>query len=628
MEEKIFLQEETSNIDINKLVSFCDYPFDAFEKGKQFEDMVGDVLERGIVQPIIVRSLENNKYEILDGHYRVATAKKLNWGTIPAFIFENLDDEEAFNYVSDIHPVGLLKKHGIDIYDKNYKKSDAYKELENARVVLKDDYGIFLDEYIECFLLTDEERQGYFESIYDLGNSYTLSEAECEYNIIANEIVQKLILGEKQENMFEIESQNRCSKDIRMEKVEIRFWKEEEKENTTVVVRQIKDYNRQLRKYLNIDMDLFDYNIIQNKRDRAKLYYYLYKIKHKEFKKFNILELLRKPSMENIDNSFWGYNTNNGKTMGMLKRKIVREVAIDIRRKIEETVRGIVDEWGSSIWKIRNRMEYMPDQDNSCADKIKILKSKMNEEFIREKTIENNTIMSLPLFGLFYLRLVQHEYLGQVNDLLMLYDYQNDIEYDVPEKYIIKMKEIETKTIFMEDLDTYFQADNVRKIAELVYLKPQTNKEERRKIVSCKEKVRRFSEFCKLYGNNSEIDFTELLVVSCLQEIILGRKREAFDYRYYGYEGNSKERKNKRSVQNALANDEPTCDALQIYWINKVVNRSYANVGRLVFQKNSRELEKLTCNILAQILSCTTLDEMLSMDAFYKNMMIEYGHLL
>lgn len=343
MGEKRFSQKEVVNIELNRLVSFCDYPSEAFEKGKRFKDMARDVGERGVIQPIIVRSIKNNKYEILDGHYRVAAVKKFNRVTIPAFILENLDDEEAFNYVSDTNPVGLLKKYGIDIYDKNYKKSDEYKELENARVYVEDDYGMFLDEYIERMLLTDEERQDYFESIYDLGNSYTLSEAECEYNAIAYEIVQRLINGEEQGGIVEVEKQNRYLGDTIMKELEKRVQEEEQQEKTAIVVRQIKDYDRQLSKYLNIDMDLFNYDVIQNRRDRAKLYYYFYKIRHKEFKKFNILELLRKPSIENIDNSFWGYKTSNGEITRALKREIVKELTMELRCKIEKVVRDIVE---------------------------------------------------------------------------------------------------------------------------------------------------------------------------------------------------------------------------------------------------------------------------------------------
>lgn len=617
MEKKGVLQEEIVKIEIEKLVPFSDYPFDAFEKGKRFEDMVRDVSANGMEQPIIVRCLGNSKYEILDGHYRVAAAKKLDWITVPALVLGDLDDEEAFEYVSNTNPVGLLKKFGIDIYDKNYKKTDEYRELENSRITVGDTSELFfLDQNIEKMLLTDVEVQKYYESIYDLGNRHILSEAECEYTAIANEIVQVL----------EIEENLDSTKDTEMDAWEKKAQEDDKRERIITVVRQLKDYDRQFEKYLNIDMSLFDYGILENKQDRAKLYYYFYKIKHKEFKKIKIMELLSKPSMENVDHSFFGYETKNGKVIGALKHAVTMELSMDLAKEIERVVRGIVDEWGSYINRIKEVMETTPSQDNTYTDRIKTLKSMMSENVIYEKAFEKERIMSLTPLGVFYLKLIQHEYLGQMKDLLMVYDRLVNKEYNIPEIYINKMKEIEKTPFCMKDIDIYFQADNVRKKAELVYLKPKTNRDERKKIVKCKENARRFLEFCLLYENNSEEDFTELLVISYLQEYILGKKEEPFDNKYHGYEGQKEERRNIKSVQAALSNDEHTDDALQIYWICKVVDRSYANVGREVYQKNLRELERITYGILTKILSCSSKEEMLGMNTSYKNKMMSYWH--
>lgn len=606
MDEERFSQEKAVNIELNKLVSFCDYSFEAFEKGKRFEDMLRDVLVKGMEYPIIVRCLDKSKYEILDGHYRVAAAKKLDWITVPAIVLGDLGDEEAFEYVSSFNPVGLLKKYGIDIYNKNYKRTDEYREFENSVYTSKQ---FFLDQYIERMLLTDVEVQKYYESIYDLGNSYILSEAECEYAAIANEIVQVL----------DAEEGSDSTKDTGMEAWEKNAQEEDKRERIVTVVRQLKDYDRQLEKYLNMDMNLFDYSIIKNKQDRAKLYFYFYKIKHKEFKEIDIMQLLSKPSMENVDCSFFGYETKNGKVIGALKHAVAMELSIDLAEDIRRVVRRVVDEWGIIINYIREVMDKTPSQDNTYTDRIKILKSMMSENAINGKGFKKERIISLTPLGMFYLKLIQHEYLGEKKDLLMIHDLLANKEYSIPEMYINKMKEIEYSPFHMKEIDIYFQADNVRKIAELVYLKPETNRDERKRIVKCKENVRRFLEFCLLYENNSEEDFTELLVISYLQEYIIGKKERPFDYKYYGYEGRKGARRSKKSVQAALANDEHTDDALQIYWICKVVDRSYANVGREVFQKNFRELESITYDILVRILSCSSKEEMLSMNIFYKN---------
>ena len=70
-----------------------------------------------------MRPADDGSYEILNGHYRVAAAKKLGWEAVPAIVLPVLSDEETLEYLSDTSPVGLLKKYNIDIYRDDYRKS-------------------------------------------------------------------------------------------------------------------------------------------------------------------------------------------------------------------------------------------------------------------------------------------------------------------------------------------------------------------------------------------------------------------------------------------------------------------------------------------------------------------------
>jgi len=86
--------EDQVEIELEKLVPFGHYPFSWFQ-GQRLEEMVDEISEhdpidiidghlvRGsltgirIISPIIVRHTTDDQYEILDGHYRVAAARKL-----------------------------------------------------------------------------------------------------------------------------------------------------------------------------------------------------------------------------------------------------------------------------------------------------------------------------------------------------------------------------------------------------------------------------------------------------------------------------------------------------------------------------------------------------------------------
>ena len=609
-----FSDKEQVEIELARLVAFTGYPFKSFEKGKRYEDAVDEVGDRGICHPILVRSTKDDKYEILDGHYRVAAAKKLRIERVPALILDNLTEEEVLFLVSDTNPVGLLVKHGIDIDDNDYKN------IESMRVFCDDQYSMALDEYIERILLDPPEVQRSYESIYDMGNSYILNEKECEYDAIGREIVRVMYMQGDSNVEKEWERPSKYQSDMLAARAVKEAQAEEDEERVRSAIKQIKDYGRQFKKYLDFDIDSFDYDIIQNKRERAKILYFFYVFKHREFKEYNVLELLSKPSMENIDNSFLGWETSNGRIIKAIKHAVEKEITLELKRNIKNAVRVIVDGWGDRMINIRLLMEDLPEYEDDFRDEINLLKEAMAEPFNYKKDFDSPYLPPTPLETL-YLRLVQHEYLGQMKDLLMIYDMQAKKEYNVPAEYVEEMKKFETRYISEDDIDTFFEAGNIRKIAKFVYLKSEINKEERKEIVRCKEKVKRFLEFCLLFDSNTMDDVTELLIISCLQAIIIGEKKEIFDYAFHGYEGKRRGRHNKKSVQAALANDERTYDALQMYWVNIVVNRSYANVGKDGFRKNYREVERLFCSVIAKILNFATVEEMYSMNSSYLDLL-------
>lgn len=112
-------------------------------------------------------------------------------------------------------------------------------------------------------------------------------------------------------------------------------------------------------------------------------------------------------------------------------------------------------------------------------------------------------------------------------------------------------------------------------------------------------------------------DVTELLIISCLQVILLDKQSEIFDYKFHGFEGRNGKRKGRIRVQAALKNDNRTYDALKVYWVRKVVDRSYANVGDSKMREITSRFEKLCLEAQVRFLNCSTLEEMRAMSAFY-----------
>ena len=90
----------TIEVELSRLVHFRNHPFKLYEGGR-LEEMIESIKEYGIITPLIVRPLEDNKYEILSGHNRANAGKFAGLEKVPVVIKEDLTDEEAMLIVTE-----------------------------------------------------------------------------------------------------------------------------------------------------------------------------------------------------------------------------------------------------------------------------------------------------------------------------------------------------------------------------------------------------------------------------------------------------------------------------------------------------------------------------------------------
>lgn len=123
-----------TNIKLDSLVPFADHPFKLYE-GQQLADLVCSIRDNGVEQPIIVRSIGDEKYEILAGHNRVHAAREAGLDTVPAIIRDDLSDEDAkilvvesnFNQrsVKEMKPSELA--NSLHMLNEAMKKKPGYR---------------------------------------------------------------------------------------------------------------------------------------------------------------------------------------------------------------------------------------------------------------------------------------------------------------------------------------------------------------------------------------------------------------------------------------------------------------------------------------------------------------------
>ena len=98
-------------LSISALVPYFNHPFKLYE-GTRLADMVKSIKENGVLLPIIVRPIEDEKFEILSGHNRVTAVKEAGLTEIPAIVRDDLSNEEARLIVTETN---LIQRSFADL---------------------------------------------------------------------------------------------------------------------------------------------------------------------------------------------------------------------------------------------------------------------------------------------------------------------------------------------------------------------------------------------------------------------------------------------------------------------------------------------------------------------------------
>ena len=126
-------------LSIGALVPFVEHPFRLYT-GKKLDDMVESIKENGIMIPLIVRTKEDGKYEILSGHNRANAAKLAGLEKVPAVIKEGITDAEAKIIVTDTN---FMQRSIADMLPSELAKSlkmqlEACKEAKQKQTLVNE----------------------------------------------------------------------------------------------------------------------------------------------------------------------------------------------------------------------------------------------------------------------------------------------------------------------------------------------------------------------------------------------------------------------------------------------------------------------------------------------------------
>ncbi len=467
-----------------------------------------------------------------------------------------------------------------------------------------------------------EENESY-ESIYDMGNNYQLSDEECQLKTLAQYIINQ---NGQSAHMYALNSAGFDPSKDHGDKIALEAADDYDSEDVKKIIRQFtrKDdgsgYISKLKKNFNFDLDAFENNI-RNKREKVKILYLLYKTINKKYPDKRIWELFGKPSMENIDTSYSGSQSSNGDVIMYLKQELEKEIELihdsinqqDLATYIQISINSVsaiwdrgIKNWSQDIRALYAQIHKIYFIDDIINDIRKDIRKDISNVNLSDKkfAFSDDKVYSPVL--VFYFTLLQYEYLGQIVDLYKNFDREKGRNYDVSKKYIFKFSFLpkEPKITSLEDINKFFDSENVDEIAELVYLKPVVENKEKKKIIDSKDKVIQILENNLIFKDNDDNDIFDnvdrIHIISCLQAILLRNDDKGkFDYDYYGKEGQKNGfRKGTKHTHAAVKNDVNNYDMLKIYWQRKEMDIYYANTGTGGCNDKLKDLEKTIYGIL------------------------------
>lgn len=186
------------NIELNKLVAFRKkQPFSMYDETKK-QEVLESIKENGVLVPIIVRKIDNDKYEIISGHNRVECSKELNLSTIPAQIVD-CDDKKATLIMIDtnlcnrdkILPTqkGYAYRIKMEILKNNPNISNINEFNDNSPMGTNEDGKTQIYRYIRLTYLINTLQEKVNNEIIPLRAGVELSYLSKEEQEIVNQVL-------------------------------------------------------------------------------------------------------------------------------------------------------------------------------------------------------------------------------------------------------------------------------------------------------------------------------------------------------------------------------------------------------------------------------------------------------
>lgn len=142
---------------------------------KSLEELSASIKEKGVVQPIIVRTMGTDKYEVIAGERRLRASKLAGLNEVPAIVRE-VNDAEAMAIAiteniqrEDLNAVELARAYQALINQFNFTQEQLAQSLGKSRPAITNILRLLqLPQEIQEYILSDKISMGHARALLSL----------------------------------------------------------------------------------------------------------------------------------------------------------------------------------------------------------------------------------------------------------------------------------------------------------------------------------------------------------------------------------------------------------------------------------------------------------------------------
>ncbi len=191
--EENFLGKEKRGVlelEVEKIKPNPFQPRGSFDPGK-LDELANSIKEKGVIQPIIVRKIDDG-YELVAGERRLVAVKKLGLSLIPAILTENLSREGSLelSIIENIqrealNPIDQGKGYKRLIEEFGLSQEDISKKVGKDRTTISNILRLLnLPEEVQEHVVSGKLSEGHARVLLSL-------DSETQKITLANEVIDK-----------------------------------------------------------------------------------------------------------------------------------------------------------------------------------------------------------------------------------------------------------------------------------------------------------------------------------------------------------------------------------------------------------------------------------------------------